>query len=159
MIHIKQSFVRALLTSVLLCAPLISKAQEVSEPQNLPSVLLSAGIHKIRAMVAQTPDQRQTGLMYRKAMEPNEGMLFVFESPMRQCFWMKNTLLPLSAAFIGDDGRIVNIADMAPQSLDSHCSDKPVRFVLEMHKGWFSKHGLKSGDRIAGLGTKDAAGR
>lgn len=159
MIHIKQSFVRALLTSVLLCAPLVSKGQAAPEPQKLPSVLLGAGIHKIRAMVAQTPDQRQTGLMHRKAMEPNEGMLFVFESPMRQCFWMKNTLLPLSAAFIDDDGRIVNIADMAPQSLDSHCSDKPVRFVLEMHKGWFSKHGLKSGDRIAGLSTKNAVER
>jgi uncharacterized membrane protein (UPF0127 family) len=159
MIHIKQSFVRAFLTSVLLCAPLISQANESAEPQNLPSVLLSAGIHKIRAMVAETPDQRQTGLMHRQAMEVNEGMLFVFESPMRQCFWMKNTLLPLSAAFIGDDGRIVNVVDMAPQSLESHCSEKPVRFVLEMHKGWFSKRGLKPGDRIAGLGAKDVTGR
>jgi len=88
--------------------------------------------------------------MFRRTMAANEGMLFVFAEPRPQCFWMKNTLLPLSAAFIADDGRIVNIEDMAPQTLDSHCSAKPVRFVLEMNQGWFAQRGLAPGSRIQG---------
>jgi len=88
--------------------------------------------------------------MFRKEMPANEGMLFVFEQSAGQCFWMKNTFLPLTAAFIADDGTIVNLADMQPQSLDSHCSTKPVRYVLEMHKGWFAKRGLKAGSKVTG---------
>jgi uncharacterized membrane protein (UPF0127 family) len=72
---------------------------------------------QIDAQVAATPDQRMTGLMFRKEMPQHEGMLFVFEQPRQQCFWMKNTLLPLSAAFVADDGRIVNMVDMQPQTL------------------------------------------
>ena len=83
--------------------------------------------------------------MHRPAMPRNDGMLFVFDDASQQCFWMKNTLLPLSAAFIADDGTIVNIEDMKPQTLESHCSKKPVRFVLEMNSGWFTKRGLKPG--------------
>jgi uncharacterized protein len=119
-------------------------------PQTLRPVTLSAGIHNISAMVAQTPDERSTGLMFRSQMAPNEGMIFVFEDAAQQCFWMKNTLLPLSAAFVADDGMIVNIEDMAPQTLDSHCSKKPVRYVLEMHKGWFAKRGIQPGQKLAG---------
>jgi uncharacterized protein len=77
-------------------------------------------------------------------------MLFVFEQPSQQCFWMKNTLLPLSAAFIDDDGTVVNVEDMKPQTLDSHCSAKPVRYVLEMNQGWFAKKGIKPGTRLNG---------
>jgi uncharacterized membrane protein (UPF0127 family) len=121
------------------------------EPQmSLPRVRLSAGMHQIDAQVALTPDQRATGLMHRKEMPQHEGMLFVFDQPSVQCFWMKNTLLPLSTAFVADDGTVVNIADMQPLSLDSHCSAKPVRFVLEMNQGWFAKKGLKAGTRLAG---------
>ena len=83
--------------------------------------------------------------MFRTAMPANDGMLFVFEQPGQQCFWMKNTLIPLSVAFIADDGSVVNIDDMKPQTLDSHCSAKPVRFVLEMNEGWFAKRGIKAG--------------
>ena len=160
MIHIKQRLIRLASLGVLLsslCHTLW--AQEGDKPQNLPVVQLSAGIHKIHAMVAKTSDQRQIGLMFRDTMGPNEGMLFIFESPARQCFWMKNTHLPLSAAFIGEDGKIVNIADMAPRSLESHCSEKPVRFVLEMHQGWFKKRGLKAGDRIGGVVLGNEASR
>ena len=89
--------------------------------------------------------------MYRKSMPQQEGMLFAFEEPGVQCFWMKNTLLPLSAAFIGDDGTVVNIEDMAPRSLDSHCSAQPVRFVLEMNQGWFAKRGIKAGSKLQGV--------
>ena len=119
-------------------------------PQKLPSIKLSAGMHVIQAEVAQTPDQRSTGLMFRATMGTNEGMLFRFEQPGQQCFWMKNTLLPLSAAFIADDGSIVNIESMSPQTLDSHCSTQPVRFVLEMNDSWFAKRGIKPGSKLQG---------
>ncbi|MBL0726312.1 DUF192 domain-containing protein [Piscinibacter sp. HJYY11] len=119
-------------------------------PQSLPTIKLGAGIHNIHAQVAQTPDQRATGLMYRQSMPTNEGMLFVFEQPAQQCFWMKNTFLPLSTAFIADNGTIVNIEDMKPQTLNSHCSAQPVRYVLEMNQGWFAKRGIKPGAKLTG---------
>jgi len=130
----------------LLCATVLAQ----TGPQKLPSIRLNAGIHNIQAEVAQSPDERSTGLMFRKEMGTNEGMLFAFEQPAQQCFWMKNTLLPLSIAFIADDGSIVNIDHMKPQTLDSHCSTKPVRFVLEMNEGWFDKRGIKPGTKLRG---------
>jgi len=120
------------------------------QPQDLPITTLQVGMHSIRAQVATTPQQRQIGLMFRQSMPNHEGMLFVFEQPGVQCFWMRNTLIPLTAAFIGDDGTVVNLADMKPQSDESHCSDKPVRYVLEMNQGWFAKRGVKPGTRIGG---------
>jgi len=116
----------------------------------LPRVKLNAGMHLIDAQLAQTPDQRTIGLMFRKEMPQHEGMLFVFEQPSSLCFWMKNTLLPLTAAFVADDGIIVNLADMKPQTLDSHCAAKPVRYVLEMNQGWFAKRGIKAGSKLGG---------
>ncbi len=120
-------------------------------PQSLPKIRLNAGIHNINAEFAQTPEQREIGLMFRPIMGANEGMLFAFERPGQQCFWMKNTLIPLDAAFVGDDGAIVNIEHMKPQTLDGHCSEKPVRFVLEMNDGWFAKRGIKPGQKLRGL--------
>ena len=132
---------------VLVCS--MAHAQE--EPQmNLQRITLSAGMHRIDSQVAATPQERQTGLMWRKSMPAHEGMLFIFDQPSQQCFWMKNTLLPLSAAFIADDGSIVNIVDMKPQTTDAHCSTRPVRFVLEMNRGWFAKKGLHAGSRLTG---------
>ena len=127
-----------------------SLAHARDEPQSLPKIQLAAGMHMIQAQVASTGPQRSIGLMFRKEMPLHEGMLFVFEEPSVQCFWMKNTLIPLSAAFIADDGTIVNIEDMKPQSLDSHCSKEPVRFVLEMNKGWFAKRAIKPGSKLSG---------
>lgn len=123
-----------------------------------PTIELSAGMHRIEAEVASTPADRATGLMNRPAMPTHRGMLFVFAEAGVQCFWMKNTLIPLSIAFLDDDGRIVQIADMRPQSLDNHCSVKPVRFALEMNAGWFRSRGLSAGARINGIG-KAAVGR
>jgi hypothetical protein len=131
-------------------AALAVSAAAQQGPQKLPAITLNAGIHNIRAEVAQTPDERATGLMFRREMAQQDGMLFVFEEPATQCFWMKNTLLPLSVAFVGDDGTIVNLDDMKPQTLDSHCSAKPVRYVLEMNVGWFAKRGLKAGTKLQG---------
>jgi uncharacterized membrane protein (UPF0127 family) len=133
----------------LALASLHASAQAV--PQLLlPRTPLSAGMHRLDVQVAQTPEQRQIGLMWRKDMPQHEGMLFIFEQASVQCFWMRNTLIPLSAAFVADDGTIVNIADMKPQSDDSHCSEKPVRFVLEMNQGWFAKRQLKAGYKLSG---------
>ena len=126
-------------------------ARAADEPQTtLPRVKLSAGLHQIDAQVAQSNEQRMTGLMHRREMPQHEGMLFVFDQPSQQCFWMKNTLLPLTAAFVSDDGTIVNLVDMKPQTTDSHCSLKPVRYVLEMNQGWFARKGIKAGTKLAG---------
>ena len=119
------------------------------EPQtNLQRAVIHAGMFQIDAQIANTPQQRQIGLMFRKDMPTHEGMLFIFEEPQKQCFWMKNTLLPLSAAFLDDDGGIVNLVDMQPQSTDSHCSEKPVRYVLEMNQGWFAKKKIGKGYKL-----------
>ena len=117
---------------------------------NLPRVKLAAGMHQIDAQVARTSEQRATGLMWRRDMPQHEGMLFVFEQPTKQCFWMMNTPSPLTAAFLDEDGTIVNLADMQPLSTQSHCSQRPVRFVLEMNQGWFQKKGLRAGARLSG---------
>jgi uncharacterized protein len=132
----------------LLCFATLASAQE--GPQKLAQVRINAGIHNINAELASTPQQREIGLMFRPSMPTNDGMLFVFEQPAQQCFWMRNTLIPLSVAFLADDGSIVNIDDMKPQTLDAHCSEKPVRFVLEMNQGWFLKRGLKPGSKLRG---------
>jgi uncharacterized membrane protein (UPF0127 family) len=121
------------------------------QPQmSLQRTAISAGMYRIDAQVAQTPEQRQIGLMYRKELPQVEGMLFVFDQAGVQCFGMKNTLLPLTAAFVADDGRIVNLVDMKPQTTDSHCSEEPVRYVLEMNQGWFAKKNIKKGFRLGG---------
>ena len=137
--------------AVLLLAVAGSALAQGRPQMDLPRIQLSAGMHLIDAQVAQTPAQRQIGLMHRQQMPVNEGMLFVFEQPGTQCFWMKDTLLPLTAAFVADDGRVVNLADMKPQTTDSHCSAEPVRFVLEMNQGWFAKRGVKPGSRLGGF--------
>lgn len=142
-------YVQYYLSGFLLLVSLSSFGQDAPQ-MNLERIKLTAGMHRIDAQVAGTPEQRQTGLMLRKDMPQHEGMIFVFEQPTKQCFWMKNTLLPLSAAFIADDGTIVNIEDMKPQTLDAHCSTKPVRYVLEMNKGWFAKKGIKAGAKLQG---------
>lgn len=117
---------------------------------NLQRITLTAGIHQIDTQVAVTQNQHAVGLMYRDEMPMNEGMLFVFEQPTVQCFWMKNTRIALTAAFLADDGTIVNLENMKPQTTASHCSTKPVRYVLEMNQGWFTKKGVKPGSKLGG---------
>nr|WP_229722676.1 DUF192 domain-containing protein [Xylophilus rhododendri] len=142
------SFRRLIAATALLCC---AAAQAQESPQmDLPRVPLTLGMYRIDTQVAATPASRETGLMYRREMPQAEGMLFAFSVPAVQCFWMKNTILPLTAAFIADDGTIVNLADMQPQTTDSHCSTRPVRFVLEMNQGWFAHKGFKAGARLAG---------
>jgi uncharacterized membrane protein (UPF0127 family) len=114
-------------------------------------IALNAGVYVIHAEVVDTPETRARGLMYRKSMPDNHGMLFIFSDAERQCFWMKNTIIPLSIAFLDDYGVIVNIADMAPQTEDNHCSERPVRYAIEMNQGWFAKRHIRAGFRISGL--------
>ena len=139
-----------LLSALLLGAAAIAPINAQETAQRLPQVQLSAGMHLIQAEVAAAPNERAAGLMFRTEMAANAGMLFAFEQPSKQCFWMKNTDLPLSAAFVLDNGEITNIEDMKPQTTESHCSTKPVRFVLEMNQGWFAKKGLKAGSKLGG---------
>jgi len=124
---------------------------QAQQPQSLPTTTLIVGMHNIKAQVALTPEQRHTGLMFRREMATHEGMLFIFEERAPQCFWMRNTPLPLSIAFLADDGTVEQIADMRPHDDNSHCSTKPVRFALEMNQGWFAKRGVKPGTKISGV--------
>lgn len=138
------------LAQALAAPPVLAQADSGSPQLNLPRTTLRLGMFNIDAQVAQTPEQRSVGLMWRRGMPQHEGMLFVFEQPAVQCFWMKNTPSPLTAAFVADDGTLVNLADMQPLKEDSHCSAKPVRYVLEMNQGWFAKRGFAAGARIVG---------
>lgn len=145
-----RAFAGALATVFLQLGGAPEVAAQEGPQLDLQHVILSAGMHRIDVQVALTPEQRQIGLMLRKEMPLYEGMLFVFEQPATQCFWMRNTLIPLTAAFVADDGRIVNLVDMKPMTTQSHCSEKAVRFVLEMNQGWFAKRGIKAGFKLAG---------
>lgn len=142
-------FVRAWIQG-LCCLTLAMPGWAQNTAQSLPTVTLNAGIHVISAELANTGKQREIGLMFRESMPANHGMLFVFDQPGQQCFWMKNTLLPLDVAFVADNGTIVNTDRMKPHTLDSHCSIKPVRFVLEMNEGWFAKRGIAAGSKLTG---------
>lgn len=141
---------RLLFSAILIFACCTKVAAQESPQLQLPRVKLTAGFHLIDAQVASTSEQTSTGLMFRREMPFHEGMLFVFPHVSKQCFWMKNTLIPLTAAFIDGDGVIVNLEDMQPKTTTPHCSAKPVRFVLEMNQGWFAKKGLKAGARLSG---------
>lgn len=117
----------------------------------MPRLDLSIGFYRIEAEVAADLKNRMQGLMHRPAMAANQGMLFVFPQVERHCMWMKNTYLPLSVAFLDEEGRILNIEDMQPQSEDNHCAARPARFALEMNKGWFAAKGIKPGARLNGI--------
>jgi uncharacterized membrane protein (UPF0127 family) len=119
--------------------------------QQLPVIQLTAGIHLVRAEVAADFTTRMQGLMHRESLAPNAGMLFVFDETATHCMWMKNTLIPLSVAFVDASGTIINIADMQPHSEQSHCASAPALFALEMTRGWFAQRGVKAGMKLSGL--------
>ena len=137
------------LATLLLAASTLAAGQDGPQPR-LQTISLTAGMHVIKAELAVSPTEQATGMMFRREMPGNEGMLFVNDDAATRCFWMRNTLVPLTIAFIADDGTIVNLADMAPQSDESHCSAQPVRYALEMSRGWFAKRGLKAGFKLRG---------
>ena len=117
----------------------------------LPTVELGAGMHLIRAEVADSFSSRMQGLMRRASLPPNGGMLFVFDEDGAHCMWMKNTLIPLSVAFLDERGAIINIADMQPHSEQSHCASRSARYALEMMQGWFAQRGIRAGARLRGV--------
>ncbi len=117
----------------------------------LPVVELTAGFHRIEAELAIDKAVQARGLMMRKSMPANHGMLFVFAEEGQHCMWMRNTLIPLSVAFLDGKGQILNIEDMKPQTEDSHCSKGPSRYALEMNQGWFSEKGIKPGQQLGGF--------
>jgi len=130
--------------AMLLAAVLPAWAQQ-------PVVELGAGMHLIRAELAADDPSRMRGLMFRKSLGPNEGMLFVFDETTTHCMWMKNTYVPLSVAFLDERARVINIADMTPHSEESHCATRPARYALEMERGWFAARGIGSGFTIRGI--------
>ena len=133
-----------------LMVPGLLLAQHAPQP-TLRTTKLTAGIHVITAEIASTPQSRMIGLMMRERLAPNHGMVFIFEDKSQHCFWMRNTLIPLSIAFIDDDGTVVSIADMSPKSEASTCPQRPVRYALEMDQGWFARRGVTAGNKISGL--------
>ncbi len=134
----------------ILCTTLLMFTSALASAQ-MPRMELNASFHRIEAEVAADQASRMQGLMHRRSMAANQGMLFVFARVDRHCMWMRNTFLPLSVAFLDEEGRILNIEDMKPQTETSHCAANPARFALEMNIGWFSGKGLKPGQRIAGI--------
>ena len=142
---------RRIANAAIVMSALFSMQADAQQVSRFRTMTLNAGMHVIQAEVAATEAERQQGLMFRERMANNEGMVFIFPRPAGICMWMKNTLLPLSVAFIDDSGTIVNIEDMQPQTTESHCAAKDVRFALEMNQGWFRQKGFKAGSRIDGL--------
>jgi uncharacterized protein len=124
--------------------------------ERLPVADLSLGMYRIQAEVAATEQDRETGLMNRKSLPAQAGMLFVFDRSAVHCFWMKNTLVPLSVAFLDETGKVINVADMQPQTEDAHCPARPARYALEMNQGWFQNHGARVGAQINGIVTPAA---
>ncbi len=132
------------LAAALALSPGLSAAQA-------PLLELNTGIHVIHVEVAYTVPERTQGLMFRDHLGRNQGMLFVFPDLGQPCMWMRNTLVPLSVAFLDDKGVIINVEDMAPKTENSHCAKAPVRFALEMTLGWFKDHGALPGSKVQGV--------
>jgi len=135
----------------LLLACLLLLSALVAHAQSMPLMELTAGFHRIEAEVASLPQTRAQGLMFRREMAQQHGMLFVFTQDAQHCMWMKNTLIPLSVAFLDEAGRIINVEEMQPQTEDNHCAKQAARYALEMNPGWFAQRGLKRGDPIGGI--------
>lgn len=117
----------------------------------LPQVRLQIGLRYVQAEVAATPESRSTGLMHRTELGSNQGMLFIFENTSTQAMWMRNTLIPLSVAFLDEHGVVVNVAEMQPRTETVHASSAPARYALEMNAGWFANAGVRPGDRVRGV--------
>jgi uncharacterized membrane protein (UPF0127 family) len=135
----------------LLAAALLALAAPGRAEPPLKALQIKVAGHALRAEVAATVEQRMQGLMFRKKLGANDGMVFVFDEPGYHAMWMKNTPLPLSVAFVDGEGRILNILDMEPHTLDQHMAAGPARYAIETNKGWFAQRRIKAGDKVAGL--------
>ena len=119
--------------------------------KGLPMTTLDVAGHKVATEIAATDATRATGLMNRFSLKPDTGMVFVFAQPQPLAFWMKNTFVPLSVAYIDKDGKILNIEDMAPQTEATHWSVGDALYALEMRQGWFRDKGIVAGNAVKGL--------
>lgn len=149
--HTSLNVLRNAIASAFLISSSIALAQLNT---GLPIIELKTGIYRIQAELADTPKAREVGLMNRTSMPTNSGMLFVFDQKAGHCFWMNNTKIPLSIAFLADDGRIVNIEEMQAETTNNHCPKAAVRFALEMNKQWFAERVITPGTAIQGLPKK-----
>ena len=145
----------ALFRTLSFLAALCASAQ--SWAQAMPLATLGIGMYRIEAEVAATFADRQRGLMHRSVLPAQRGMIFVFPDVATHCMWMKNTPLPLSVAFLDEKGRILNIAEMQPNTETSHCAGAPARYALEMNAGWFASKGFGPGLQVQGLERLPAA--
>jgi uncharacterized membrane protein (UPF0127 family) len=148
-------FDRRFAAQLLALAALFLCISAWAEPA-LKTILLKIGPHPLRVEVAASDPERMKGLMFREKMGRDDGMLFVFDEPAYQSMWMKNTLIPLSVAFLDADGTILNILDMEPHDLSSHTSAGPSIYAIETNRGWFASKGIKAGDKVAGLPKRRA---
>src|SRR5450631_1740456 len=135
----------------ILAFVIVTALSGIALADGLPTVQLTINSHRLVAEIAATVETRTVGLMHRFSLKPDHGMLFVFNAPQPLTFWMKNTFVPLSIAYIGADGKILNIEDMAPQTETTHPSKGPALYTLEMKKGWFAERGIAAGDQVKGL--------
>jgi len=142
---------RSLVLLATLAAFATALPSHAQQPQKFPVITLNSGLYLIKAEVAANEAQREQGLMFRDKMGTNEGMVFLFGAPAGVCMWMKNTLIPLSVAFMDAGGKIINIEEMKEQTLDSHCAIRPATYALEMNTGWFKQKNIKPGMTIDGL--------
>ena len=120
----------------------------------LRTTVLKVGTHRLKVEVVQTDEQRSRGLMFRQKLGADDGMLFIFDEPAYHAMWMRNTLIPLSVAFVDAGGTILNILDMEPQTEDSHMAAGPAIYAIETNQGWFARNKVKAGDRVTGLPRK-----
>ena len=144
---------KRLLLILFICACSVCSAADPA----LPEMPMQINGQKFTVEVAANDAARTVGLMHRRIMPENRGMLFVFPYATVQNFWMMNTYIPLSIAFIDEHGVIVNIADMKPLTTDPHPSAKPAQYALEMNQGWFAKRGIKAGAKVEGLDQAPSA--
>jgi|SRR5688572_4846857 len=145
-----RAFVAGLLAASLLF-PAIAGADA-----SLRTAQIRVGPHPLKVEIVETDPQREKGLMFREKLGRDDGMLFIYDEPAYHSMWMKNTLIPLSVAFLDRNGVILNIEDMAPQTLDTHMSAGPASYSIETNKGWFAQKGVKPGDKVTGLPSKRA---
>jgi uncharacterized membrane protein (UPF0127 family) len=146
---VKPFFDRVSMLRVLAALLIAASLQALADAAR--TTVLHVGSHALKVEVAASEAERNRGLMFRKSLPREEGMLFIFDDPGYYAMWMKNTLIPLSVAFVDREGVILNIADMAPQTLDSHLAAGPALYAIETNKGWFAAHHVQAGDKVTGL--------
>nr|WP_315472893.1 DUF192 domain-containing protein [uncultured Undibacterium sp.] len=140
----------------MMCVPTAMITVATAAESNLKRQQFQIGTHKLHAELARTAEERQLGLMFRESLAENQGMMFQFAQADHYCMWMKNTLIPLSIAFIDEQGKIINIEEMQAKSEQATCAKSKARYALEMNTGWYSQRQVKVGQHVEGLPLTDS---